>query len=156
MGIRRQAREAAVQALYMCDTLNKWDLPTVDLYVKNFDVAKNVKDYATILCLGVLENISFLDAAITRASEHWSISRMGRVDRALLRVAGYELLISSEIPKGVAINEAIEVAKKFSAEESPNFINGVLDKIAASNNQTKIEPAAIYSKPEPELQDVDE
>lgn len=130
MGVRRQSREATVQALYMCDFLNKWEIEAVQGCFRHFDVPDPVRGYAEAVALGVIQNLTEVDSQITRASEHWSITRMGRVDRAILRMAAFELVfLVDEVPKSVAINEAIEVAKRFGSDESPNFINGVLDKL---------------------------
>lgn len=130
MGVRRQAREAAVQALYMCDALGRWTPESASFCFEHFDIADIGREYAEALCVGVIEHVSKIDSQLTCASEHWSINRMGRVDRAILRVAAYELIYVTDIPAGVAINEAIEIAKRFSAVESPTFVNGVLDKVA--------------------------
>jgi N utilization substance protein B len=132
MGVRRQARESALQALYMCDALDSWNMESVLFCFDHFEVAENLRPYAEDLCAGVIENLADIDSKITCASEHWSINRMGRIDRAILRIATYELINLKDIPPGVAINEAIEISKRYSAGESPMFINGVLDKIASS------------------------
>jgi transcription antitermination protein NusB len=130
MGLRRQSREAAVQAIYMCDFLGKWDFSHVQFCFTHFSVPKSVRAYAENLSRGVLDNIVKIDSRITSASENWSITRMSRVDRSILRVVAYEIMFIDDVPHSVAINEAIEIAKRFGADESPNFINGVLDKLA--------------------------
>lgn len=132
MGVRRQARESALQALFMCDFLNEWSDAAVEFCFDHFSVPKAAKPYAVELCSGVIKNKVTIDAELTCASENWSLSRMGRVDRSILRVATYEIVLLPEIPPNVAINEAIEVAKRFGAEESPQFVNGVLDRVAAT------------------------
>ncbi|MCC6933835.1 MAG: transcription antitermination factor NusB [Deltaproteobacteria bacterium] len=129
MGLRRQARETAIQIIYMCDMLGKWDAPTIELFYDNFAVSPSLQQYSRLLCLGVITNLSEIDEKITQASEHWSINRICRVDRAILRVATFEMLYGLGIPRKSAINEAIEISKSFSSEESPQFINGVLDHI---------------------------
>jgi N utilization substance protein B len=88
-------------------------------------------DFADDLVRGVTENRVLIDQKIHEKSKNWSIPRMARVDLNILRMAIYELLMRSDIPKNVSINEAIEVAKKFGTEDSPAFINGILDEIAA-------------------------
>ena len=135
MGIRRQAREAAVQALYMCDSLSSWNPETIDLCFGNFVIIGPVLEYARMICLNAIGNISQIDAAITCASEHWSVSRMGRVDRSIMRVATCEMMFCGEIPAGVVINEAIEIAKRYSTEDAHQFINGVLDRVATNNGR---------------------
>lgn len=88
-------------------------------------------DFAAELAKGVTENRGAIDELLTAKSKNWSLVRMARVDLCILRIAIFELLYRSDIPKNVTINEAIEVAKKFGTEDSPSFVNGILDEIAA-------------------------
>jgi len=87
-------------------------------------------DFAAELVKGVTEHRTAIDELLTAKSKNWSLVRMARVDLCILRIAIYELLYRSDIPKNVTINEAIEVAKKFGTEDSPSFVNGILDEIA--------------------------
>ncbi len=96
-------------------------------------------DFAEELTRGVKENQSLIDRKIDEKSKNWAIPRMARVDLNILRMATYELLFRNDIPKNVTINEAIEVAKKFGTEDSPAFINGILDEIAAGVNEESTE-----------------
>lgn len=130
MGVRRQSREVAMQALYACDFLGDWNAERAGLCFDHFEISKAVRPYAEEIALGVILNLPKVDSRITCASENWSISRMSRVDRAILRAGTYELLYLREVPQNVVIDEAIEIAKRYGADESPNFINGVLDKLA--------------------------
>ena len=130
MGVRRQAREIALQALYMIDFNDEWQDYLSGSFFNNFDSEASSKAFAELLIQGVLDNRLKLDSVITRASENWSIQRMARVDRALLRVSCFELCCLPDVPRNVTINEAVEIAKRFGSEDSPMFINGVLDKIA--------------------------
>ena len=132
MGIRRQAREAAVQALYMCDISSDWTPEQANSFFVYFPVPELVQSYAARLCAGVLEEKTQIDSYLTCASENWSISRMSRVDRSILRMAAYEIICLGDIPNSVAINEAIELAKCFASDESSTFVNGVLDKVAST------------------------
>lgn len=95
---------------------------------KNEEAA--VKDFARGIVEGTIGHLDEIDRAITAAAEHWAIDRMAAVDRNILRAAAYEILFNPEIPPKVAINEALEVAKKFSSQDSAPFINGILDRIA--------------------------
>lgn len=113
----------------MADFLADWSESNVDLCFSHFGIPTNVQDYAKTLAQGVGQNLIKIDSQITRASENWSVSRMGRVDRSIIRIATYEMLLLPEVPKNVAINEAIEIAKRFGTDESPTFVNGVLDQI---------------------------
>lgn len=88
-------------------------------------------DFAEEILRGVRENRVEIDQLISEKSRNWTISRMARVDLSILRMAIFELLYRSDIPRNVTINEAIEVAKKFGTEDSPAFINGILDEVAA-------------------------
>jgi N utilization substance protein B len=94
-----------------------------------------VRGYAEAIVRGTEEHREAVDAEIRRTAEHWVMERMAAVDRNILRLAAYELLFRDDIPPAVAINEALEVAKKYSSSESVSFINGVLDKIARSLNR---------------------
>jgi N utilization substance protein B len=86
--------------------------------------------FAESLVAGVRENQSEIDRAISAASEHWDIGRMGAVDRTILRIGVYELMRSPETPVGAVINEAIETARKYSSDDCGRFVNGILDRIA--------------------------
>lgn len=136
----------------MCDFLSEWNDTAPDLCLEHFGIPKNVRPYALQLCSGVIEQLPKIDASLTIASEHWSLNRMGRVDRSLLRLAGYELMFLAEIPVNVAINEAIEIAKRYGSEESPQFVNGVLDRVASIvRPKLKVEIVREEAAAEPEL-----
>ena len=153
MGVRRQAREAAIQALFMCDFVSDWDVSASEFCLDHFAVSPAVRPYAGQLCQGALENIAKIDAKLTVASEHWSLNRMARVDRSILRMATYELMYLEEVPINVSINEAIEIAKRFGSDESPQFINGVLDRVASLvRNRLKVE---VVKSPVADVADVD-
>ena len=139
MNSRRKAREAALQALYQCDTLSQWDEAAVALYFNIYNPealaaesgpVKENCDFARGLILGTIQYLEFIDGQITAASTHWSVARMARVDRNILRCSTYEIIFVPEVPVSVSINEAIEIAKRYGANDSPMFINGVLDNIA--------------------------
>ena len=83
-----------------------------------------------------------VDEQLSGASAHWSVGRMARVDRNILRIAVYEMIAIDEIPFNVTINEAIEIAKRFGTHDSPTFVNGVLDHILKGLQQTKDKVAA--------------
>ena len=135
MGMRRRAREASLQVLYQLDV--QPDLPADEALLRfhgNFtdEVAAadaEVRAYLERLVRGVTDNLADIDARIARASRNWRIERMGRVDRNLLRIAIYEMAFCEDVPDKVAINEAIEIAKRFGGHETPAFINGILDRV---------------------------
>jgi len=91
---------------------------------------KEVKVSTGDIVVSTKKNTAEIDEAIKKAAEHWSIDRMAVIDRNILRAATYELLYRKDIPPSVVMNEALEIAKKYSTEESAPFINGILDKIA--------------------------
>jgi len=140
MGSRRQAREHALQALYQCDALQDWSEKAIDLYFECFHSTKEEDSeteakeidhsFSRQLISGVISNLEVIDSCISNCCQNWSINRMARVDRNIIRVATFELAFMPDVPPNVSINEAIEVAKRYSADDSPMFVNGVLDKIA--------------------------
>lgn len=131
MGIRREGRELALQALYSMD-LNPLEMrTTLQLFRENVKTKGNVRAFAEDLVAGVITHRQEIDRLIEEKSKNWAISRMGKVDLNILRLAAFELNYRNDIPKNVTINEAIEVAKKFGTEESPSFVNGILDELAS-------------------------
>jgi N utilization substance protein B len=103
--------------------------------VRIFPYQDDIVSYARFLLTGIKKEQGQLDLYIEKASEHWKISRITYVDKNILRVAIYEMLYSTEVPPKVAIDEALELAKKFGSEESKDFINGILDKILKDHYQ---------------------
>ncbi len=133
MGLKRRSRELALQMLF------QMDLGTVQLkdLEENFLPHASAPEAAKELALGMVRNtwvkISDIDRRLRSLAENWDLTRMAAVDRNILRLAAYEILFDPEIPKSVAINEAIEIVKRFSTEESSKFVNGVLDKLEKQN-----------------------
>lgn len=138
MGIRRISREAALQFLYQEDLTigpdqeHGYDLgDRFELFCSLFQVNKKARPYAVDLLRGVTDNLAEVDRLIESAASNWRLSRIAATDRNLLRIGVYEMVHCEDVPPQVAINEAVEIAKKFAAEESPGFINGVLDAVRA-------------------------
>ena len=130
MGLRRDAREAAVQFLYQLDTHQPADVEkALEEFWRQNDSKPNVRDFANDLLRGTLEKKTEIDAKITSLADNWDFARLAVVDRNILRLALYEMLFRTEIPPVVSINEAIEIAKKFSSAESGKFVNGLLDRV---------------------------
>lgn len=136
MGIRRISREATLQFLYQEDfTITSdqqfgYDLEErFDLFCTLFQVNKKARVYALTLLKGISSSLEEVDAEITKAASHWRLPRIAATDRNLLRIAVYEIIYCDNVPPQVAINEVVEIAKKFAGEESPKFINGVLDAV---------------------------
>lgn len=131
MGARRKARECALQMLFAADVAKTsgtflarsyWD----DLGEANLD--ESTREFADNLTLGTLREVETVDARIKTRAEHWRIERMAIVDRNVLRLAVYEFLFT-ETPHTVVINEALEIARRFSTFEATQFINGILDAV---------------------------
>ena len=131
MGSRRKARECALQMLFAADVA---EMPA-DEVVRSYwaelgesDLDDTAREFATRLAARTLSNLELLDERIRSRAEHWRISRMAVVDRNILRLAVYEFLYEPT-PRTVAINEALEIARRFSTYEATQFINGILDAI---------------------------
>ncbi|MBI2878516.1 MAG: transcription antitermination factor NusB [Candidatus Rokubacteria bacterium] len=131
MGRRRKARELALQLLYRLDLLPEGDPLTaaIEAFWAEHPVDQEVRAFAEQLVRGTKANQAKIDECLAQFADRWELSRMAVVDRNILRAGIYELLWCSEIPPKVAINEALEIAKKFSTGESTRFINGVLDRV---------------------------
>ena len=126
---RRQGREAALQVLYLQD-VSRGALESVPEAVwSEKPLGEKTRDFAGRLAEGVLAHQKDIDDLIKKYAENWEMSRMAAIDRGILRMAAYELLHETETPINVIINEALEIAKKYSTSESSKFVNGILDKI---------------------------
>lgn len=101
----------------------------LDEFWEHRDITPGAKAYAEHLVEGVMRRRDAIDAALTGALENWSPGRVSPVERNVLRVAIYEMLCSDDVPAAVAINEAIEIARRYGADEAPRFVNGVLDRL---------------------------
>lgn len=122
----------ALQALYQVDLSGDEPAHAVRTFWEHCDAPTDARTFATDLVAGVLEELARIDELITASSANWRIERLSHVDRNILRVATYELLCRRDVPASVAIDEAIEIAKRFGTDESATFVNGVLDHIAAT------------------------
>jgi transcription antitermination factor NusB len=128
---RTQARECALQILYQYE-MNPEPMPEI---LKKFwsqqdeAFSEEVRGFAEKLALGTVEHQAEIDEVVERYADNWELSRMAMIDRNIMRFATYELLYLADVPPKVTLNEAVNLAKKFSQEESGKFVNGVLDKI---------------------------
>lgn len=133
MSRRRKARQYALQLLFRVDlTKESVNKDTFNDFWEDKKVPENIVSFANELVNGTCNNLENIDNKIRATASHWSLERISVVDRSLLRLAVFELLYRDDIPPLVSINEALEIAKKFSSMESVAFINGILDKIAKS------------------------
>jgi N utilization substance protein B len=128
---RRRAREYALQILFQIDFKGK-KIANKDLeaFWSDKDVSEDIRKFTETLVKGTLQRLEEIDSKIEKVAENWILNRMAAVDRNILRFAAYEILYMKDIPLAVTINEAIEIAKKFSTSEAAPFINGILDKLA--------------------------
>ncbi len=127
---RTRGRELALQLLYMVDARGEEALLGVDDFLKQEAPDETeAHDFARQLLSGTLDKQEEIDEAISAAAQNWHLRRMALVDRNILRMAVYEMLHLKDIPSKVSINEAIELGKRFSTQQSGSFINGILDRI---------------------------
>ena len=131
MSDRRRSRQLALQVLYQMEHGVREDPEqSFALFAENFKAPARLRDYARFLVLGVHQKRPEIDQRLGRASRSWRVERMSRVDRNILRLACFEMFFSPQpVPPKVAINEAVELAKRFGGRESPAFVNGVLDSL---------------------------
>jgi transcription antitermination factor NusB len=129
MGKRRDGREAALKLLYALDMTQTEVEDVCEAPWVQEVVPHNVRHFVMTLVTGVETHRAEIDAVIRAWSSHWSLTRIGAVERNLLRLAIYELLFMPDIPPNVTINEAIEVAKSYGAAEAWLFVNGILDRV---------------------------
>ena len=120
---RREAREKALQTLFQLDNI---ELPVDEAIT--YIVKDKVDGFYEKLVRGTVENQEEIDSALTEKLEHWSLDRLHKIERTVLRLAVYELLYNEDVPERVVMNEAIELCKTFGDEKSGRFVNGVLSK----------------------------
>ncbi len=146
-GTRHKARECALQMLFSFDMAgDSPDALTANYWVELGDTAidDKTREFANSLVLGTLANLEAIDNVIRTRAEHWRIERMAIVDRNVLRLAVFEFL-HQDTPDTVAINEALEIARRFSTYEATQFINGILDAIRLDIQTAAEKPADTIS-----------
>ncbi len=158
MGTRRRGRELALQILYQIDMTGQEPERALLLFWENFGSRleavqpgaiqpgagwPGAKDFAVELVKGVWRERERIDKLIANSAEHWRLGRIARVDINVLRVATYEVLCCPDTPASVLINEAIEIAKRYGTDDSPPFVNGVLDHIATELDKKEKDGAQI-------------
>ncbi len=140
MATRHHARMAVVSLLYAYDLGNETTVEHTDIILEEKRIRNRQREFALALFDGTMKNLTTIDEMIVTHLKGWDFERLGAIERATLRLGAYEALYS-KLDSAVIINEAIEVVKAFGAEQSPKFINGVLDAIAmqrrGENEQTK-------------------
>ena len=126
---RTRAREMALQFLYQIDQCGVQKLEDLEEFLDTEDADAGARNHARRIIEGYVDHADAIDGEIRSVAKNWELSRMAMVDRNVLRVGTWELLHCEEVPPKVAINEAIELGKRFSTQNSGAFINGILDKI---------------------------
>ena len=142
MGSRHQAREKAMQILFQYDIHGKPGL-WLDEFWKPLQVDEDTKAFAEQIVAGVLQRKAEIDAVLAKYATNWKVSRMPIVDRNILRAGLYEFFWMDDVPAKVTLDEAVELAKSFGDEEASKFVNGVLDKVLASEpklEQKRVNP----------------
>lgn len=127
---RTFARECALKILYQLD-ITKYSIEEAFAYFwqDELEIDGDIKEFVMRLVKGTKENIALIDKKISGYATNWELDRMAIVDKNILRMGCFELLFLEDIPPKVAINEAVDLAKKYSGDESGKFVNGILDKI---------------------------
>ncbi len=129
MGLRRVARECALQMLYEYDVGKQSSDEVLRTFWQMNEHPPKVREFADQLFQGTIQKVKEIDKVIQQHTKNWRLSRMAVVDRNVLRLAVFEFLSGSRTPETVVINEALEIAKRFSTNESAQFVNGILDSI---------------------------
>jgi len=134
MGLRRKSRELALQFLFGHDFQQRSNESSavkaeLEMFCQNFDVGEQSLPYAKQLLSGILDKLDEIDSQLARHSHNWRLKRMSLVDLNILRIAVYEMRYIKDVPDRVAINEALEIAKRYSILDSVAFINGILDAL---------------------------
>lgn len=142
-GIRRKARELALQVLYQMEITGDPVPAGTDGFWGYFPSRAAARDFAQRLIAGTVEHRAEIDGLLEQAIENWKLGRMSKVDLTILRLATYELLFCPDIPLNVSIDEAIEIGNRYGSDDSSAFINGVLDHVAHANGLKESE------RPEP-------
>jgi len=146
MGSRRKARECALQMLFAADVAGTRGDELARTFwseLADGELEPQSREFATKLAIGALAHLTEVDERIRSRAEHWRISRMALVDRNVLRLAVYEFLYEPT-PRTVTINEALEIARRFSSYEATQFINGILDAIKRDLDEISPQPEAQF------------
>ena len=134
MGARRKARELALQMLFQHDMSGNGADQIIETFEELQKSKANTQEFAKKIFRGTVEHLTDIDEKIQNQAENWRLSRMAAVDRNIIRMSVYEFLHENDTPKLVIIDEAIEIAKRFGTQKSPQFINGILDGILKRYN----------------------
>ncbi len=137
MATRRMAREVALKALYAAESSRELDPGLVERLASDEKLPDRLRNFARTLCRTAWENRVEYDDLIAGKAEHWALHRIARMDRIILKMALTEFFVLKDIPPKVIIDEAIELARAYSTDKSPGFVNGVLDALIISAQEEK-------------------
>ena len=129
---RKKARIGAMQALFAMDINNDFSTDKLEVFMENNNFQGDEVDYINRVVPDILDKLEVVDETIEKNLKGWTMARLAKVDRQILRVAVYEFLYKDDIPEEVSINEAVEIARLYSSDEAPKFINGILGTIYRS------------------------
>lgn len=129
---RKRARIGAMQALFDMDINNDFSTDKLEVFMENNNFQGDEVDYINRVVPDILDKLEIVDETIEKNLKGWTMARLAKVDRQILRVAVYEFLYKDDIPEEVSINEAVEIARLYSSDEAPKFINGILGTIYRS------------------------
>jgi N utilization substance protein B len=135
---RSRAREVALQLLFQRDLNPSVDRPAVERFARDRLRDPDLTAFCLALVDGITANCAAIDAQLAAAAENWRLPRMAAVDRNVLRIGAYELSFAPQTPPGVALDEAIELARRYGSADSPSFVNGVLDRLKANREQGNV------------------
>lgn len=136
-GPRTRGRELALKYLYAVDMMGRDRVEPFEDFAAHQKERGEAEDFARSLVEGVLGSLEELDACLARLAENWTLERMAVVDRNVLRLGCHQLLHRPDIPGAVALNESVELAKRFSTDQSGSFVNGILDRVRRSREARK-------------------
>lgn len=131
---RTEARELFMQLLFQMEVQNDYGQEIKERFILEHMQDSNQQEYFNRLFTAAVNHLSVIDEKLEACSDNWKISRMAKVDLAILRLSAAEILYLDDVPDSAAINEAVDMAKKYSSDDSGKFINGILGKVARSKN----------------------
>lgn len=129
---RKRARIGVMQALFSMDINDDFSTDKLELFMENHEFQGDEVDYIKRTVPDILDKLEVVDETIEKNLKGWTMARLAKVDRQILRIAVYEFLYKDDIPEEVSINEAVEIARLYSSNEAPKFINGILGTIYRS------------------------
>lgn len=133
MATRHQAREAVIGLLYAYDLGNQEIKKFAEEILEDKKIRNRQREFAIAIFNGTIDHLDEIDKELKNHLQSWELDRVGHIERAILRLGAYELMFS-DLDKAIAINEAIELAKKLGTDQSPKFVNGVLDAIVKKDS----------------------